>query len=79
MYAKRGRGGFRGAGSSKKTFTRKRSPSEDDEPAPASKKAKSNAEDEPFVPSLDTDNDKNPFIAVSPGIYHCACMRGRSA
>ncbi|KAJ4346612.1 uncharacterized protein N0V89_010543 [Didymosphaeria variabile] len=64
MYAKRGRGGFRAAGSSKNTFSKKRSSPENDEPAPASKKAKGDAEDEPLVPQLDTDDDKNPFVAL---------------
>ena len=83
MYAKRGgsrggaRGGFRSAGASKKTFNKKRSSPEDDEPAPASKKAKGDAEDEPLTPKLDTDDDRNPFIAVSVDIGFRVC-RGRS-
>ena len=69
MYAKRGgsRGGFRGAGGAKKAFGKKRAEPDDDESttdARTSKKAKSDADDEPLVPELDTDNDKNPFISV---------------
>lgn len=69
MYAKRGgsRGGFRGAGGAKKSFGKKRAEPDDDESttnARSSKKAKSDADDEPLVPQLDTDQDKNPFIAV---------------
>ncbi|KAF1979829.1 PC4-domain-containing protein [Bimuria novae-zelandiae CBS 107.79] len=71
MYAKRGgsrggsRGGFRGAGSGKKAFTKKRpSPDEDDEAEPASKKAKGDAEEEPLVPKLETDDENNPFVSL---------------
>ncbi|KAL1597138.1 hypothetical protein SLS60_008720 [Paraconiothyrium brasiliense] len=64
MYAKRGRGGFRSAGSSKNAFSKKRSSPEDDEPTLPSKKAKGDAQDEPLVPQLETDDDKNPFVAL---------------
>ncbi|KAF2445957.1 PC4-domain-containing protein [Karstenula rhodostoma CBS 690.94] len=64
MYAKRGRGGFRSANTTKKPFNKKRASPSDDESAPASKKAKNDAEDEPLVLALDTDDDKNPFVAL---------------
>ncbi|KAK7183296.1 transcriptional coactivator p15 family protein [Paraphaeosphaeria sporulosa] len=64
MYAKRGRGGFRSANTAKKPFNKKRASPSDDESAPAPKKAKNDAEDEPLVPVLDTDGDKNPFVAL---------------
>lgn len=64
MYAKRGRGGFRSANTTKKPFTKRRSSPSDDESTPAPKKAKKDADDELFVPTLDIDDDKNPFVAV---------------
>ncbi|KAF9733417.1 hypothetical protein PMIN02_008851 [Paraphaeosphaeria minitans] len=64
MYAKRGRGGFRSANTSKKPFNKKRASPSDDESAPAPKKAKNDADDEPLVPKLETDDDKNPFVAL---------------
>lgn len=74
MYARRARGGsrggFRGAGNVKKSFSKKRpSPDdEDDESArvePASKRTKTDIEDEPLVLQLRLDDDENPFVAVS--------------
>lgn len=65
MYAKRGRGGFRSANTTREPFNKKRASPSDDESAPAPKKAKNDAGDEPFVPKLETDDDKNPYIAVS--------------
>ncbi|KAJ4303264.1 hypothetical protein N0V90_002157 [Kalmusia sp. IMI 367209] len=67
MYAKRGgsRGGFRG-GYTKKPFNKKRPSPDDDEPAPrehATKRARNDV-DETFKPQLDTDDDKNPFVAL---------------
>lgn len=80
MYAKRGgsRGGFRSAGNSK-TFSKKRSSPEDDETAPASKKTRGDAEEESFIPQLDTDDDKNPFVAVSTGPFRCMHRQARLA
>jgi len=62
------RGGARGG--AKKSFTKKRSsPDDDDTPARTSKKAKNDeaSDDEtvPFVPTLEADEEKNPFVAVS--------------
>lgn len=66
------RGGFRGGASSgfKKGFAKKRSPEDGDDAPRANKKSKAGNEDEeevdtPVVPKLQTDEDSNPFIAVS--------------
>lgn len=67
MYARRGgsRGGFRGASTAKKPFTKKRAEPDDDDSTPrASKKAKDEADDEPLVPRLETDDNKDTFISV---------------
>lgn len=67
------RGGFRGggAGAFKKGYAKRRSP-EDEEDAPhASKKSKGDdnqAKEEDatsFAPKLGTDDEMNPFVAVS--------------
>ena len=68
MYARRGgsRGGIRGAGNTKKSFSKKRAEPDSDDSAPrTSKKAKSDDEEELLVPQLEIDKEKNPFISVS--------------
>jgi hypothetical protein len=67
-------GGFkRGSahgGGPKKSFSKKRSsPSDDETPARTAKKAKASgsddeAEAEAFIPTLGTDDEKNPFVSV---------------
>jgi hypothetical protein len=63
------RGGARGGGP-KKSFSKKRSsPSDDEALARTAKKAKPSgsdeeAEAEPFIPTLGTDDEKNPFVSV---------------
>jgi hypothetical protein len=65
------RGGFRGGGGGvfKKGYAKKRSPEDEDDAPRASKKSRADDDEEgvatPFVPKLDTDDEKNPFIAVS--------------
>jgi hypothetical protein len=62
------RGGFRGAGSLKKGYTKKRAGSDDEESAPrASKKTKADDEEDsaPFVPELKTDDSNQQYVGVS--------------
>ena len=64
------RGGFRGGNSGGfKSFTKKRPAEVEDDAPSASKKSRSNDEDEedttPFVPQLHTEGDNDPYIAVS--------------
>lgn len=71
------RGGFRGGGGGtfKKSYTKKRSSPDDDSAERASKKAKGDDDDEEgatlIIPKLETDDDGNPFIAVSMRIIQC--------
>ncbi|KAJ4338474.1 hypothetical protein N0V95_008043 [Ascochyta clinopodiicola] len=65
------RGGSRGVGSGgyKKSYTKKRSPEDDDNAPHASKKSKGDEDEEedamPLVPMLQTDDDNNPFVAIN--------------
>ncbi|KAJ4383607.1 hypothetical protein N0V86_001662 [Didymella sp. IMI 355093] len=65
------RGGFRGGGGGvfKKGYAKKRSPEDEDDAPRASKKSKADDDEEedatPFVPKLDTDDEKNPFITLN--------------
>jgi len=65
------RGGLRGGASSgfKKGSVRKRSPAGETDAPRANKKSKIEDEEEdaetPVIPKLQTDEDSNPFIAVS--------------
>lgn len=62
------RGG--GGGAFKKGYAKKRSPEDEDEAPRASKKSKGDDEEDGnvalFVPKLDTDDENNAFVAVSP-------------
>lgn len=64
------RGSFRGGGF-KKSFSKKRSSPDDDDAVPqVSKKARGGGNDEAaaLVPELQTDDDNNPFVAVSGAV-----------
>ncbi|KAF2676309.1 PC4-domain-containing protein, partial [Lentithecium fluviatile CBS 122367] len=64
------RGGARGGFKKSSNFSKKRSsPGDDDDTgARASKKAKGGHEDEgaPFVPRLEEDDERNPYVAIKP-------------